>query len=212
MKQGTAIFLGVLIALLGLADVGQAQPPGTVQVQGTIRAVDCQAYAVTLDTAGGRVVYRVAASAAIVVNSAGVPLCALQQYPGASANVWVTAIQNELVITRIDAVGQAYAPAPYAPAPYAPAPYAPAPYPYPAPAPAYYAPPLIGVVLGTIVVAGLVFLLVRHSSGVLYRYPYYGSYYPYYYRPFYQPYYGPLRYAPAYGWCYPARVWAYRCR
>jgi hypothetical protein len=208
MKQGIAIFLGVLMVLLAFTDVGQAQPPQTVAVQGTIRAVDCQANTVTLDTAGGPVVYRAAASAAIIVNSAGVPLCALQQYTGASANVWVTAIQSELVITRIDAVGQAYAPS-------QPAPYAPAPYPYQAPGysppPAYYAPPLVGVVLGTIVVAGLVYLLVRHSSGGLYRYPYYGPYYRNYYRPIYRPYYGPLRYAPAYGWCHPTRVWGYRC-
>jgi hypothetical protein len=220
MKRGIAIFLGVLMALLGLSDVGQAQSHAMVQVQGTIRVVDCQAYTVTLDTAGGTVVYRAAASAAIIVNSAGVPLCALQQYPGAAANVWVTAIQSELVITRIDAVGQGYAPPPPQTAPYAPAPYpyqTPVPYSYPAPYPAYYAPPLLGLVLGTIVVAGLVYLLVRQPSGVLYRYPYYGPYYRHYYQPIYRPYYGPLRYAPAYNygsyrWCPPARGYGYWCR
>lgn len=225
MKQASAILVGVLVALLGLAEAGQAQPPASVQVQGTIRAVDCQAYAVTLDTANGSGVYRAAASAAIIVNSAGVPFCALQQYPGASANVWLTAIGNELVITRIDAVGQAYAPppAPYTPAPYppayTPAPYAPAPYApaYVPVAPAYYAPPLVGVVLGTIVVAGLVYILVRHPSGYLYRYPYYGHYYNVYYRPVYRPYYGPLLYRPAYVYgpyrqCPGLRAWGYWCR
>jgi hypothetical protein len=233
--RGIAIFLGVLTALLGLSDVGQAQPPASVQVQGTIRAVDCNAQAVTLDTGGGSGVYRAAGGASITINSVGAPLCALQQYPGTPATVWLTASGNELLITRLDAAGQAYASAPppaYAPAPYsypAPAPtyYPPAPYPYPAPAPTYYppapysypppapyydAPPLAGVVLGTIIVAGLVYLLVRHSSGHFYRYPYYGSYYRHYYRPYYRPYYGPLRFAPAYGWCPPARAWGYRCR
>ncbi len=224
MIRGTAIFLGVLMALLGLSDVGYAQPPASVQVQGTIRAVDCYAQTVTLDTGGGSGVYRAAAGATFYFNSAGVALCALQPYAGVSATVWLTAVGNELLITRLDAVGQAYAPpapapyapAPYTPAPYAPAPYAPAPYPYPV-TPAYAPPPLVGIVLGTIVVAGLVYLLVRHPSGALYRYPYYGSYHRLYYRPIYHPYYGPLRYAPAYHygpyrWCPPDRAWGYWCR
>jgi hypothetical protein len=216
--RGIAIFVGVLTALLGLSDVGQAQPPASVQVQGTIRAVDCNAQAVTLDTGGGSGVYRAAGGASITINSVGAPLCALQQYPGVAATVWLTASGNELVITRLDAAGQAYSsppPSTYAPAPYpysAPPPtyYPQSPYNY-APAPYYYAPPLAGIVLGTIVVAGLVYLLVRHSSGYLYRYPYYGSYYRYYYRPNYRPYYGPYRFAPSYGWCPSYRGWRYRC-
>ena len=226
MKRGVAVLIGVLVALLGLSDVGRAQPPASVQVQGTIRAVDCYAQTVTLDTGGGTGVYRAAGAATIRINSSTVPLCALQQYLGASATVWLTAAGNELLITRIDAVGQAAAPpppaGPYAPGPYdpayAPAPY-PAPYPYPGavPAPVYSPPPLVGVVLGTIVVAGLLYLLVRHPGGALYRYPYYGPYYRTYYRPVYRPYYGPLRYAPAfvygpYRWCPADRAWGRWCR
>jgi hypothetical protein len=218
--KGIAIFLGVLTALLGLSDVGQAQPPASIQVQGTIRAVDCNAQTVALDTGGGSGVYRTAGGASITLNSVGAPLCALQQYPGAPAIVWLTASGNELLITRLDVAGQGYAPASppaYAPGPYpnsAPTTtyYPPAPYSYPTPAPYYYAPPLAGIVLGTILFGGLVYLLVRHSSGHFYRYPYYGSYYRQYYRPYYRPYYGPLRFAPAYGWCPPARAWGYRCR
>jgi hypothetical protein len=237
MKRSVGVILGVLTVLLSLSDVGQAQPPASVQVQGTIRAVDCYAQTVTLDSDGGTHVYRAAGAASFSINSASAPLCALQQAVGAPATVWLTALGNELLITRVDVAAQTYAPpsatAPYAPAAtyapypapypaptYTPAPY-PAPYPYPypvpTPAPAYYAPPLVGVVLGTIVVAGLVYLLVRHPSGALYRYPYYGSYYRYYYRPVYRPYYGPYRYAPAYvygpyRWCPYNRAWGYWCR
>ncbi len=50
--------------------------------------------------------------------------------------------------------------------------------------------PIWGVVLGTIVVAGLIYLIVHGPDGVYYRYPYYGEYYHYYYRPEYRPYAG----------------------
>lgn len=241
MKRGVAVLLGVLLTLLSLSDIGQAQSRASVQVQGTIRAVDCNAQTVTLDTGSGTNVYRTVGAATFYVNSTGTSLCALQQVVGAPATVWLTALGNELLITRLDVAAQTYTPPPapapapypaptYTPAPYpapypaptyTPAPY-PAPYPYPVPvptpAPAYYAPPpLVGVVLGTVLIAGLVYLLVRHPSGALYRYPYYGSYYRYYYRPVYRPYFGPLRYAPAYvygpyRWCPYNRAWGYWCR
>ena len=50
--------------------------------------------------------------------------------------------------------------------------------------------PIWGIVLGTIIVAGLIYLLVHGPDGVYYRYPYYGEYYEYYYRPQYRPYTG----------------------
>jgi hypothetical protein len=50
--------------------------------------------------------------------------------------------------------------------------------------------PIWGIVLGTIIVAGLLYLLVNGPDGVYYRYPYYGEYYQYYYRPYYRPYIG----------------------
>lgn len=235
MKRGVAVLVGVLLALLSLSDIGRAQPPASVQIQGTIRAVDCNAQTVTLDTGGGTGVYRTAGAATFYINSTGTSLCALQQVAGAPATVRLTALGNELVITRVDVAAQTYTPPPatapaptYTPAPYpapypaptyTPAPY-PVPYPYPVPtyAPAYYPPPpLVGVVLGTVAIAGLVYLLVRHPSGALYRYPYYGPYYQHYYRPVYGPYYGPYRYAPAfvygpYRWCPYNRAWGYWCR
>jgi hypothetical protein len=50
--------------------------------------------------------------------------------------------------------------------------------------------PIWGVVLGTIIVAGLLYLLVHGPDGAYYRYPYYGQYYGYYYHSSYRPYTG----------------------
>src|SRR6266852_3922437 len=50
--------------------------------------------------------------------------------------------------------------------------------------------PIWGIVLGTIIVAGLLYLVVHGPDGVYYRYPYYGEYYQSYYRPEYRPYTG----------------------
>jgi hypothetical protein len=50
--------------------------------------------------------------------------------------------------------------------------------------------PIWGIVLGTIIVAGLLYLIVHGPDGGYYRYPYYGEYYHHYYRPQYRPYTG----------------------
>lgn len=50
--------------------------------------------------------------------------------------------------------------------------------------------PIWGVVLGTVVVAGLLYLMVHGPDGHYYRYPYYGEYYRHYYHPEYRPYAG----------------------
>ena len=240
MRQAIALALGVLMALLGWSDVGHAQAPQSVRFQATIRAVDCYALTLRLDTGAGVGIYRAAGAATFYVNGVGVPLCSLQQFIGAPASVWLTALGNELLITRLDAGGYVVAPPPpQAPTPYtappqtpaAPAPYpytypAPVPYPYtyqapapyytyPAPAPYPYPypyPSIAGLVLGIIVGGGLFYLLVRGASGYLYRYPYYGPYYRYYYQPAYRPYYGPYRYAPAYRWCPGYRAYGSWCR
>lgn len=222
MKLATAICLCVVSAFLSLSGVGEAQPPATVQVQGVIQAIDCRASTLTLQTQGGVSEYHTAASAAIVVNSAAIPLCALQQYVGWSANVWLTPIENQFVITRIETARSTPqpSPAPAVPAPSGPYPAYGNPYPYPGyaypgyaypyqgyayPYPYYY-PSIAGVVLGTIFVGGLTYLLARGAYGY-YRYPYYGGYYRYYYRPTYRPYYGSFRYAPAFTWT--GRGWHY---
>jgi len=241
MRQVTALALVVLMALLGWSDTSYAQAPQSIRFQATIRAVDCNALTMTLDTGAGVGVYRAAGAATFFVDGVGVALCDLKRYIGAPTSVWLTALGNELLITRLDAGGQAVAPPPQqAPVPYTappqtapvpspnpytypvPPPYpytypAPAPYPYTYPAAAPYAyaypyPSIAGVVFGTIVVGGLLYLLVRGTSGYLYRYPYYGSYYRYYYRSGYLPYNGPYRYAPAYQWCRGKRGYGSWCR
>ena len=50
--------------------------------------------------------------------------------------------------------------------------------------------PLWGIVLGTVIVAGLLCLIVHGPDGAYYRYPYYGEYYQHYYHPGYRPYTG----------------------
>ncbi|HET8998211.1 MAG TPA: hypothetical protein VFP86_01045 [bacterium] len=174
MRQATALLLGVLLPLLGLSGIGNAQ--SAVQLQGTIQAVDCQAQTIVVSGPGGTNTVPVAPNTPVLVNSTSVPFCALQQYIGAPASVWLAAYGNEFVATRIDVVGEA----------------AVVPPPYVAPVEEVSADPLpiVGIVLGTIAVAGLIFLLTHDRDDHYYRYPYYGSYYRYYYRPEYRPYFG----------------------
>jgi hypothetical protein len=163
-----------MLPLLGLAGVGQAQT--SLQVQGTIQGVDCQAQTVVLAGPTGSNTIAVTPYTAVLVNSTSVPFCTLQQYIGAPATAVLMASGNEFEATRIDIVGRAVIPPPAVPAPAA---VAPAPL------------PILGIVLGTILIAGLVYLLVRDHDGSFYRYPYYGAYYHHYYQPYYRPYVGP---------------------
>jgi hypothetical protein len=175
MRKAIALLVGTLLPLLGFSEIGQAQ--SSVQVEGTIEAVDCQAQTLVLSTPGTSNTVAVAPYTAVLVNSTSVPFCSLQQYLGAEATAWLLANGNEFVATRIDVVaGVAAVP--------------------PAPAVVVAPLPIVGIVLGTIVVAGLAFLLVRDYDGHYYRYPYYGPYHRYYYRPEYRPYRGSYPYAP----------------
>jgi hypothetical protein len=61
----------------------------------------------------------------------------------------------------------------------------------------FVAPPIIGVVLGVIVVNNFSYIVTRDAYGYYYRYPYYGPYRQYYYRATYRPYSGP-RFGAAY--------------
>jgi hypothetical protein len=174
MQKAIALALGVLVSLLGLAGVGSAQ--STVQVQGTIQGVDCQSGTVVVATSDSTNTIAVAPYTAILVDSRAVPLCDLQQYVGSPATIWVVADGNQIVATRIDTTAQA----------------AVAPVALGAQQEAISPLPIIGVVLGTIILAGLIYLLVRDHDRY-YRYPYYGEYYRYYYRPEYRVYGGPFR-------------------
>jgi hypothetical protein len=185
MRKAVALVLGVLMPLLGFAGVGHAQ--SGLQVQGTIEAVDCQAQTVVIATQDSTNTIAAAPYTAVLVDSQAVSLCDLQQYIGSSATVWLVANGNEFVATRIETA----------------APAAPAVAAGPGPIQAGIDPlPIAGIVLGTIAVAGLIYLLVRDGAHY-YRYPYYGPYYSYYYSPLYQPYYGyypplaPILFAPA---------------
>lgn len=173
MRKLIALLLVTLLAVLGLPGTGRAQ--SSVQVQGTIQAVDCQAQTVVLSAPGNSNTIAVAPYTAVLVNSTSVPFCTLVQYLGAPASAWLVASGSEFVATRIDVVGRA-AVAPVAPAPVTVIEEQPL--------------PIEGIVLGTIFVAGLLFLLTRDNDDHFYRYPYYGAYYHHYYRPEYRPYRG----------------------
>jgi hypothetical protein len=172
MRKWIALALGVLVPLLGLAGVGNAQ--STLQVQGTIQAVDCQEGFVSLATSTGIDTIAAGPYTAISINSQVVSLCDLAAYTGGTATVWLAPGAGGFYATRIDA----YVPASVAPVPAYPV--------YAEVSPL----PIIGVVLGTIALAGLIYLLVRDHDGHYWRYPYYGEYYRYYYRPEYHVYSG----------------------
>ena len=171
MRTGIAIVLSMLLPLLGLPAIGQAQ--STVQVQGVLQSVDCVNGTITIDTDSGSSTVEVAPYGTVLVDSTSTPLCSLDTYTGAQVNAWLVANGDTFEVARLDVVGQAAPPPPP-----------------PAPAPAVSPLPVDGVVLGTVVVAGLAYLLVQGSDGGYYRYPYYGAYYQYYYRPYYRPFVG----------------------
>jgi hypothetical protein len=169
MQKAIALALGVLLPLLGVAGVGQAQP-AALQVEGIVQSVDCQAQTLLLSASGGSNTIAAAPYTAVLVNSTSVPFCSLEGYIGAPATAWLVADGDQFSATQIDITG------PVAVAP---------------PATAAVSPlPIVSTVLGTIAVAGLVYLLVHGPDGGYYRYPYYGAYYHYYYHPQYRPYTG----------------------
>jgi hypothetical protein len=172
MRKIIATTLGILVATLTMAGIGQAQ--GFTTVQGTIQAVDCQTNALVLRAADGTHVFPAGPSTAVFVNSTPVSLCALQQYVGSSATVSIAPYASQWVAERVDV----YIAATPVPA-------------YPAPAAPTYSrvPPWLGIVVGTIIVGGLVYLLVRGHDGAIHRYPYSGRY-----DQSYGPYYGPSPY------------------
>jgi hypothetical protein len=185
-----AALMCFLVACLGIAAPGNAQPYQSVQLRGTIQAVDCDAQQLTFLGPNGPTVLRSTLATVLRVDGVATPLCDLAPLVGADATVSILAVGGQLVIAQLDATGAAAASAPPPTAPYAPPPAA--------PATVGPAPPIAGIVLGTVLFGGLVYLLVRSANGGLYRYPYYGPYYRAYYRPTYRPYAGPDRWARAY--------------
>jgi len=105
--------------------------------------VDCQVPTLVLRSANETHRWPVPPTAVIFVNSAPIGLCTLQQYVGSYATVAVSAVDNRLVVGRIDVlVGATPPPPPYYAYPYYP--YCCYPYPY-----YYYGPSIgIGIVIG----------------------------------------------------------------
>ncbi|HLJ66573.1 MAG TPA: hypothetical protein VKX16_04355, partial [Chloroflexota bacterium] len=170
MRKMIALLLGIFLPVLGASGVGQAQSTSAVQVQGVIEGVDCQSGMVQLSSASGTSTIYAAPYTTTLIGTTSIPLCGLKAYVGAPVTAWLVADANQFSATQIVVTG------PVATAP--------------APAASISPVPIVGVVLGTIVAAGVVYLLVHGPDGGYYRYPYYGSYYRFYYHAGYRPYTG----------------------
>lgn len=181
MRKFVAGTLGILLAILTISDIGQAQ--GITTVQGTIQAVDCRTSSLVLKAPDGTHVFPTAPNTPVFVNSTPIGLCTLQQYIGSSATVSIAPRGDQWVAERVDVYAAAPAPTNTAPS-------------------VSSAPPWLGIVLGTIIVGGLVYLLVRGRDGSVQRYPYSGPYDQSQYGPYqnggdYGPYpYGPYQHDP----------------
>jgi hypothetical protein len=114
MRKSAATGLGILLVILGVAGIAQAQ--NWIQVQGRLQAVDCQTTALVLNAPDGTHVFPMVPNAPVFINSAPASFCTLRQYVGGNATVSVTATGNQLVAGRVDVFTTA-APVPSAPAP-----------------------------------------------------------------------------------------------
>ena len=170
MRRVIALALGILMPALGVTGVGQAQSTSAVQVQGVIEAVDCQSGTIQLSNGNGTSTIYAAPYTTALVGTTSVPFCSLGTYVGAPAAIWVVPDSGQFSAAQIVVTG------PVAAGPVA--------------TPSISPVPITGVVLGTVVVAGLVYLLVHGPDGGYYRYPYYGPYYRFYYHAGYRPYTG----------------------
>ena len=153
MRRAIALVLGMLLPILGMADVGLAQ--SIVAVRGTIQSVDCQSQTVVLSDAGGSNTLTTTGATAVLVNSTSVPFCTLGQYVGAPATAWLLPSGSEFQVTRIDVAG----PAAQVPS---------------APAPAASAPSTGALILGALVV-GAIGYIIGHSSANQPADPYYSQ-------------------------------------
>ena len=175
MRKAIALLLGTLLPVLGLAGISLAQ--SSVQVQGTIQAVDCQSQTIVLNNASGSNTVAATGSTAVVVNSTSVPFCTLQQYVGASATAWLVSGGNEFQLSRIDVVGPATSAS------------------QALPAPAVSSPSTLGIIVGALAVGALGYIIGRNSTS---QPAYQPAYPPGYYQPAYQPAYAPGYNQPAY--------------
>ena len=107
MRKAIALALGMLLPILGLAEVGLAQ--SAVNVQGVIQSVDCQSQTVVLSGGSGSNTLAASEATAVLVNSTSVPFCTLGQYVGDPATAWLLPSGTEFQVTRIDVAAPAAA-------------------------------------------------------------------------------------------------------
>lgn len=103
VTKSLAVALGILVATLTIAGVGQAQEVTTIQ--GTIQSVDCNTKALVVRTADGsqyRMYVLPPASTSVFVDSNPVSFCALQQYVGRNVTVSILPNGNQLAVKRVD--------------------------------------------------------------------------------------------------------------
>jgi hypothetical protein len=98
----TAAALMVLVACLGVAGTSDAQAPQTVQLQGTLQAVDCQTGQVTLGTGSGSNSFQATNQTGAFVNGAAVDFCSLQSYAGDSATAVLIPTGGGFELTQIN--------------------------------------------------------------------------------------------------------------
>lgn len=231
MRRVFAIGITVLVSSLGLAGSGDAQPTtadSIVQTPTTVQAVDCDSQQVTLAGAGVSSVVQSTLGSVVHVNGAATPFCSLAAYVGAPATAWIMPRGGQMVLVRLDVTSTVVPSPPAAPASAstpppvytAPPSYTPIPSPYttagppvPVPVPSYTPSPSAGaVILGTVLIGGLVYLLIRSVNGSVYRLPYTGTYQ----QPAYSPYVGSYRTVPAYTYGQYRRckdgTWSQWCR
>jgi hypothetical protein len=169
MRTIIAVAVAIVVSLLGLNGItGVSQAQTAAEIQGNIDSVDCQAGTVTLDSYGGAETIYASDTTAVGVETSNVPFCTLEGYIGAPATVWVVPWGSDFLATQIDVTG-----------PVASVPVAEAIVPM----------PVVGIVLGTVLSDGLLYLIV-HDGTAYYRYPYWGAYYRHYYQARYRPYGG----------------------
>ncbi len=100
MRKSVATVLGMLVGILSVSGIAQAQ--NWIQVQGRIQAIDCGANTLVLSAGDGTHVFPMAPNALVSINSAPAGFCTLGQYIGSYATVSVTAIGSQMVVGRVD--------------------------------------------------------------------------------------------------------------
>lgn len=146
MRRLIAIITMVLLGSLGLVGTGNAQLQ-SVQIQGTIQAVDCQTQQLILNTSGGPTTLQVTNQTAIYANGTPASLCALGSVVGAPATALVAPSDNQFVLGRVD-VGASVTPA----------------QPAPGTVLAPSTPPIVGIAIGALLLGGLAYLILHHPN------------------------------------------------